>query len=518
MNPAPQAEVISFLSDSSAYAEVSSGVERHETHGAIVFLAGDRAYKLKRAVRFPYMDYSTVEARHKMCLRELDVNRRMAPEIYIGIAKIARMVDGSLYLTDGSTQENAVDWLVVMRRFPQDALLENMRRQGTLTNDVLQNAARRVARFHGASEIRCEMGGHKGVSSVIEGNLGILRQMAGEPFSQPEIALLGELSRAELEKLRGVLERRRRNGYVRQVHGDLHLNNICMIHGEPVPFDAIEFRDEFSQIDLFYDLAFLLMDLDRHGLCEGSNTVLNTYLEETLDYTGLAPLPLYLSCRAAIRAHVTMSMAQKDVNAQMARQDAMAFLNRAVEYLRPVYPSLIAVGGPSGTGKSTLARRLAPAIGAAPGAVILRSDVIRKQLWGLPPTERLPEAAYTAEFSTRVFQAIAERAEIILRTGHSVVADAVYGRPEERLALAKVAERAHAAFLGLWLNAPENILEHRISSRKNDASDATVSVLHGQLKRILPAHDWANIEAAVAPDDMLLQALRHLRKGANRRN
>jgi len=513
MSQSQQAAVISFLSKPSTYAGSPAVIERHETHGAIVFLAGDRAYKLKRAVHFSYMDYSTVEARHRMCLRELEVNRRMAPEIYLGVAKIMRNTEGSFQITDEVAEGDAVDWLVVMRRFPQNAVLENMRNEGTLSHEVLLRATHRIARFHAASEIHREAGGYQSFSSVIEGNQAILGQMLGQPFSQKKVALLGNLSRASLERIREVLEARRQSGFVRRVHGDLHLNNICMIHGEPVPFDAIEFRDDFAQIDTFYDLAFLLMDLDRHGLCQGANVVLNAYLEDSRDYTGLAPLPLFLACRAAIRAHVTMAMARQSVQQiATARQHAATFLDRAIGYLQPASPSLLAVGGVSGTGKSTLARGLAPIIGAVPGAVVLRSDVIRKQLWGITPAQRLPEAAYSAEMSARVFHTIAEQAEIILRAGHSVIADAVYGRSDERAALAKIAEHAHAKFVGLWLDAPKETLENRISSRTNDASDATVDVLRKQLEHVVAPRDWAIIEAEARPNDVLLQALRRLQQ------
>lgn len=511
MSRGPQTEVISFLSSPTAYPCHPASIERHETHGAIVFLAGDRAYKLKRAVRLPYMDYSTVALRHQMCLQELEVNRRMAPEIYLGIAKIERHADGSLQISTELADTEAVDWLVVMHRFPQGNLLEEMRRRETLTDDVLCRAARRIALFHASSEIHREFGGAKGVSSVIEGNHTVLGKMIGQPFSREKVALLGDLSRSRLNKLEGVLERRREAGYVRRIHGDLHLNNICLFDNAPVPFDAIEFRDEFANIDTFYDLAFLLMDLDRHGLRQGASAVLNAYLEQSLDYTGLAPLPLFLACRAAIRAHVTMAMAQENIEAATARRDAIAFLDRALTYLQPPEPALLAVGGVSGTGKSTLARRMAPFIGAVPGAVVLRSDVIRKQLWGIPPAERLPEEAYSADFSVKVFQTIAERAEIILRTGHSIVADAVYGLPEERDALAKVAQRVNAKFSGFWLDAPKDILEKRIAARTNDASDATIDVLRKQLGSIIPARDWIAIDADGNPEDVFAHMIRNLK-------
>lgn len=515
MSQSSQAEVVAFLSSIDAYPFRAPSVERHETHGAIVFLAGERAYKLKRAVRLPYMDYSTVELRRQMCLRELEVNRRMAPEIYIGVAKVQRRADGALFIAMDTSEAQAVDWLVVMHRFPQGRLLEEMRRNGTLSDDILRRAAKRIADFHAGSDICREFGGAKGISSVIEGNQTILGEMVGRPFSQEPVALLGNRSRAWLKKLTNVLEDRRQSGFVRRVHGDLHLNNICLFNGEPVPFDAIEFRDEFACIDTFYDLAFLLMDLDRHGLSRGANAVLNAYLERSRDYGGLAPLPLFLACRAAIRAHVTISMARENIEPETARCHARTFLDRALAYLEPRPPTLAAVGGVSGTGKSTLARNLAPTIGAAPGAVVLRSDVIRKQLWGVSPEERLPQAAYSAAFSAKVFQAIAERAEIILRTGHSVVADAVYGRPDERNTLENVARRANVAFTGFWLKAPQRVLERRIASRTNDASDATVEVLHKQLEGIAPAEDWIAIEADGEPDEVFAQAVRHLQRGGS---
>jgi aminoglycoside phosphotransferase family enzyme/predicted kinase len=456
------------------------------------------------------MDYSTVERRHEMCLREIEVNRKMAPELYIGIAKIVRRANATLQMTSDRSDGDAIDWLVVMHRFPEGGLLEDMRRRGTLSDDILRQAARRIALFHGDAEIHRESGGAACMSSVIEGNHAILSGMAGQPFLQEKIALLGELSRSMLERLESVLERRRQLGYVRRVHGDLHLNNICFFNNMPVPFDAIEFGDEFSCIDTFYDLAFLLMDLDRHGLFQGANTVLNAYLEQSPDYTGLAPLALFLACRAAIRAHVTISMARENGDAARARQTAAAFLDHALCYLRPPPPMLLAVGGVSGTGKSTLARRLAPVAGAKPGAVVLRSDVIRKQLWGKSPMEHLPEAAYSADSSAKVFQTIAERAEIILGAGHSVIADAVYGLPEEREALAKAARRANAKFIGFWLTASEDRLERRIAARTNDASDATIEVLHKQLRNIAPAQDWISIEAEGQPEDVFADALRHL--------
>ena len=502
-----QRATVAFLSHAETYG-ISGDVECHKTHGAIVFLAGDKAYKLKRAVRLPYLDYSTSERRHQMCLHELAVNRRMAPEIYLGVTPVSRLASGELLLGEASGA-HAIDWLVVMNRFAQSALLENMRKSGTLTTGILRKTGRRVAHFHKEADPTPQSGGHAGIAAAEQGNHAILSRMIGKPFSGIDVARLHEASAAHLQSLRDVLEQRRAQGHVRRVHGDLHLNNICVLDGKPVPFDAIEFREDFAEIDTFYDLAFLLMDLDCHGLCRGANTVLNSYLETCRDYDGLVGLPLFLSCRAAIRAHVTMAMTGASDPASSEKR-AIGFLKHALQYLEPPKPWLIATGGVSGTGKSTLARNLAPIIGATPGAVILRSDVIRKELWGVAETTALPAAAYTPSFSDSVFRTIATRAEAILRTGHSVIADAVYGQLGEREVLQSVAARTQTAFTGLWLEAPVETLEKRIENRKGDASDATVAVLHRQLETIVAPQTWAIIAADTDAEEMAAQALRVL--------
>ncbi len=510
-NARNQEEVIAFLSNPSAYDDQPERVERYETHGAIVFLAGEKAYKLKRAVRFPYMDYSTVERRRRMCMRELEVNRRFAPEIYEEVLPVIRDDRGQLRIGGNSTDSEPLDWLVVMRQFGQDGLLENMRRNGQLTEDILRQTGVNVARFHARAETNRAFGGYEGLLAVIGENHAALNQLSNRQLPQNKIDLLHKLSGYRLETVRGLLERRREHGYVRRVHGDLHLNNICVIGGKPVPFDAIEFRDDFAWIDTFYDLSFLLMDLDRHGLGRGANALLNAYLEQSRDYTGLGALPLFLSCRASIRVHVTMSMAHaKAIGLKAAEKDAVALLDRALAYFQPPRRRLIAVGGVSGTGKSTLARALAPAIGAVPGAVVLRSDVIRKELWGVAPMVMLSETAYAPEFSARVFKIIAERAEIILRAGHSVITDAVFGKPDERTVIATVAKRTRTPFMGLWLDAPADVLERRITQRNNDASDATIAVLGRQLRTIDPPDNWATIEATAGPEEVLVQAFRQL--------
>jgi aminoglycoside phosphotransferase family enzyme/predicted kinase len=508
-----QREVIAFLSDPASYGPDADKVTRCETHGSIVFLAGDRAYKLKRAVKFPYMDYSTIHRREQMCLRELEINRRTAPTLYLCV--LPMVWDRSNKLRFGTTGERArvADWVVVMQRFEQELLLEEMRKAGKLTCPLMRSIAETIADFHARAEPTRGFGGAHAIGEVIDENAAILRSRVGRPFGVETVRSYCEHAAASLEKIASLLDIRRNQGRVRRCHGDLHLNNICLIGERPVLFDAIEFNDAFSCIDLLYDLAFLLMDLIHHGLHEHANTVLNRYLELTEEHSGLAVLPLFLSCRAAIRAHTSVAAAEAvedGLISEANRQRASALLDQALFHLAPASPRLVAIGGPSGTGKSTVARALAPFLGPAPGAVVIRSDVVRKQLMGVEETVRLPETAYIASVTKAVYELICERAATALAAGFTVIADAVYGDENEREALCRVAEGAHVPFRGIWLAAPRQVLESRIQSRRDDASDATVAVLRAQLEFISVPEDWTSVRAAGAAEKTATEVRRAL--------
>lgn len=514
---ADQREVIAFLASPRTHGDAA--VERHETHGALVFLAGDRAYKLKRAVRFPYMDFSTPKLRRHYCLAELEVNRRTAPELYLEVRAITRGAGGELRFAPVDTPEaDALDWVLVMRRFDQAGLFEQLRQAGQLTLGRVRALAEAVAAFHGAAEPAPRHGGAAGIRDVLDTCLKVVASMAGPPqsgaaFDPHQAERLARLIWAALDRIGVTLDRRRDLGFVRRCHGDLHLNNICLIDDRPVLFDAIEFNETFACIDVLYDLAFLLMDLDRHGLRGLANAVLNRYLEIGQDHDGLVALPLFLSCRAAIRAHIAVSTAAAVGDAQKAgrkRDEARALLDQSIAYLEAPPARLIVVGGLSGTGKSTVARALAPALGAAPGAVILRSDVTRKRLMGAAETERLPPAGYTPEVTARVFDTLADKAARTLATGHTVVMDAVYGDPLQRAAIAEVAVRAGVAFDGFWLEAPPPVLEARVDARRGDASDATAEVVRLQLERIEAPAEWRRLDASRPTAEVADEIVRRL--------
>ena len=296
-----------------------------------------------------------------------------------------------------------------------------------------------------------------------------------------------------------MLERRRESGFVRQCHGDLHLRNIVLLEGRPTLFDGVEFNDEISCTDVMYDLAFLLMDLWRRHLPRHANVVCNRYLAETADFDSVSLLPLFLSCRAAVRAKTTATAAELQNDAQRRGQLhglAREYLAMADRLLRPPGPSLIAVGGLSGSGKSTLAAALAPLVGAVPGAVVLRSDEVRKRLCGVSPLEPLGREGYSSQMSERVYTTMAEHAASIVRGGHSVIVDAVYARSAARQAIEKVAAAAAVPFLGLWLDAPELELMARTDRRRNDPSDADASIVRMQREQDMGEIGWRRIDAS----------------------
>ena len=506
---ADQSEIAAFLSTPATHGAGIHGVERIDTHGAMVFLAGQRAYKLKRAVRFPYMDFSTLALRRAACEREVELNRRTAPDLYLGVVPVKRAADGRLTLGGAG---KAVDWLVLMRRFDQDGLFDRLAQAGRLTPTLLRRLADEIATFHRAAErltgAAAAGGGAVGVSAVIEGNIDELAERP-DVFDPEELGAFAKSSRAELARVQALLDRRLDAGFVRRCHGDLHLRNICAINGRPTIFDAIEFNDTIACIDVLYDLAFLLMDLDHRNLLPQANLVFNRYLEHRNDLAGLKALPLFLSMRAAVRAKVSVSLSEAKTapkEAQNLLDESRAYLLSARAYLTPCPPRLVALGGLSGSGKTYLARRLASGFGARPGALHLRSDRLRKARFGVDELTRLPAGAYSPDESRQVYAELAFRAQAGLLAGRSVIADAVYAKPEERAAIEAVARELNLPFTGLWLEAPEDVLCSRVTARRDDASDATPEVVRQQLDADSGPLSWHRLDATGAGDTVTTAA------------
>ncbi len=497
-----QSEVVAYLSSPDTHG--GAEVQCLETHASLVFLAGDLACKLKRAVRYDYLDFSTAARRRTMCEAELALNRRTAPTLYLDVVAITREADGALALAGGG---EPVDWVLRMRRFDQDGLLDRLAARHALDPALMAPLADVVARFHASADERPDLGGADGLRRVVAGNAkdfaehtGILDPDAcGRLTTDAQAAIAAHAAR---------LEDRRARGMVRACHGDLHLRNIVLLDGVPTLFDGIEFNDDLACVDVGYDLAFLLMDLWYRDLGAHANLVLNAYLHATGDLDVLPLLPLFLSCRAAVRAKTSAAAASIGDEARTAglRDRARRYLALAGDLLHPDPPVLVAVGGLSGSGKSTLARALAPLLGPAPGAVVFRSDEIRKDLLGVEPLDRLGDDAYSAGMSARVYDAMADRLVAAGAFGHAAIADGVFGRAEDRAAIEAAAARAGRRVVGLWLEAPARVLIDRVEHRTQDASDADARIVTSQLSRDPGAITWHRIEAGGAPDAVLEQA------------
>jgi uncharacterized protein len=489
-----QQKVVAFLSSPAAHG--GNAVERIDTHASILFLAGERAWKLKRAVRYDYLDYSTADQRRSMCEAEVRINRRTAPALYRGVAAVTRQADGSLAIGGAGTP---VDWLVEMVRFDQGGLLDRLAEAGVLPLNCMGPLAETIARFHHSAAGRVEHGGWEAMRRVVDGNAeGFAKEAAGilDPI---KCARLADRTRFALDRVGTLLDERRGKDMVRQCHGDLHLRNVLLLDGEPTLFDAIEFNDDISSIDVLYDLAFLLMDLWRLELPHHANVLWNAYLNETADLEGLPLMPLFLSCRAAVVAKTTATAAnlRSDADRRVELQAlANQYLTMADSLLDPPPPRLIAVGGLSGSGKSTLAMALAPSLGAPPGAVVIRSDEIRKKQRGVKPLARLGPEGYTNEVSRRVYATLMEHANTVVRGGYTAIVDAVFAESTDRDEVQHVAAAAGVPFTGLWLEAPVPVLVSRVEGRAPDVSDAGIEVIRRQLAYRLDSLRWHRINAS----------------------
>ena len=501
-----QDEVFAFLGDPATYGGLA--VKRIDTHAASVFLAGERALKIKRAVRFAFLDYSTLEKRKAACEAELAVNRPFAPEIYLRVVAITRGADGTLAL-DGKGEP--IEWAVEMRRFDDGALLSDLADEKRIDAALADALGRVVAESHAKAPIVDPAPWLAAVPRYIESNDAELRERP-ELFPPAEVEARTQASRAAWTRVRPMLEERGRKGLIRRGHGDLHLGNIVLIDGKPVLFDAIEFSPVIASGDVLYDLAFLLMDLVERSLGAVANIVLNRYLTETHrieDLDALAALPLFLTLRAAIRAKVTAARLPHAAPADALRiaQAARAYFDLARRLISPPSPRLVAVGGLSGTGKSVLARMLAPDLGAAPGAVLLRSDVERKAMLGVPETEPLPAAGYAPDVTAKVYATLATKADRVIAAGHSAVVDAVFARPDERDAIADIAAKRGIAFTGLFLTADLDTRIARVTGRAHDASDADAKIARMQEDYdVGPLDGWHSIDASGTPAETLARA------------
>jgi aminoglycoside phosphotransferase family enzyme/predicted kinase len=494
---ARQADAIALLAH-----ELGGSPRRIDTHISHLLLGQERVFKVKRAVRTPYLDYSTVALRVAACRREVELNRRTAPSLYRGVVLVSRDESGKLRIGgDGELVEVAVE----MERFPDDALLDRAVQEGRAGPREIEALAAALARFHGQATVDGTRGGAAGMARVLD-----INEAGLAAAGLVDTALADEVAgffRSALSGHAEALDRRRREGRVRHCHGDLTLRNIALIDGQPTPFDCIEFDDDLATIDVLYDLAFPLMDLWHRDRRDLANRLFNRWCDATGDTRDLALLPFFMAVRAAVRAHV-MGRQALDHGAEQSGigAEALAYLELAVGLLQPAPARCVAVGGLSGSGKSTVAAALAPDFGLAPGARVLASDRTRKRLFGVDPTTRLPPEAYEPEVSARVYAELMQGGAAVLAQGHAAVLDAVFDREADRAEAAAVAQRAGVPFAGLWLDTAARTRERRVAARSGDVSDATVEVVAAQSARELGSMSWTIVPADGSPEEVVAAA------------
>ena len=474
----------------AALGTAAEPVERLETHISTLLLHGPFADKLRQPRVLPFLDFSTAAARRHDCEEERRLNRRTAPQLYLEVRPVLGTPEAPRIGEPGDDAAGAIDWLLRMRRFDDGLLLDRLAARGALTDALVEALARRVADFHAALPASpAAWGDPAAVLAWARANFTALRDRIGA--ARQVLCDLHDWTEHEFEHIAPRLARRRAQGHVREGHGDLHLGNIVLIDGEPLPFDAIEFNPALRHGDTMGDAAFVAMDLWRHGLPRAAWRFASAYAERGGDHDGLPLLPFFAVYRALVRAQVAAIRGDEAA----LRRDLRCAASLAA--LRRARPMLLLVSGVSGSGKSTVALELLQAL----GALRLRSDAERKRLAGVAVTARpTPEQArtlYGTTMTQRTYARLNAIAADLLRAGLNVVVDAAALRRDERDAMRRLAQAAGADFRIVECLAPEPVLRERITRRiaeNHDASDATLAVLDLQ---------WRVREPLAAEEDAL---------------
>jgi aminoglycoside phosphotransferase family enzyme/predicted kinase len=460
-----------------------------ETHISWVILTGPYAYKIKKPINLGFLDFSTLAQRRHYCQEELRLNRRLAPDIYLDVILIRGTADLPRL---GGTGE-VIDYAVKMRQFPQAAQLDRLLQHGELRTEYLDAIADVVARFHLDIDIASDAsqyGKPEQVWKPVAENFSQIRERETRKPALTQLDSLYDWSLTTFERLKPVFIQRKRDGFVRECHGDLHLRNIAWFEDKPLIFDCIEFNPDLRWIDIISDLTFLFMDLIDRGQSALAYRLLNRYLTQTGDYAGLAVLPFYFVYRAMVRAKVDrIRLSQTDVSTieRAVDEDEFAgYLHLANTFSSRPKPLLMITWGLSASGKTTVSDGLLEVM----GAIRIRSDVERKRLAGIDFMTRaqadIAQGIYTPEMNQRTYAYLLAQTKTILEAGFSVIVDAAFLDVQQREPFAQLARQLQVPFVILQCVASASSLRQRICQRQGDASDADLAVLEHQLAHLRP--------------------------------
>lgn len=479
-------ELLRSLSDPKFYPHpCQDPIEVIQTHISAVFLTGDFAYKLKKSVNFGFLDFSTLEKRHHFLDRELTLNRPVAPELYLEVLPITS-AQSQLSLNGTGA---VVDYVLKMRQFPQDSLLSNRLAAGQITESDMVQLGKVVADFHRQTQTNSAIqpfGSLEQIGKAIADNYRQTEPYIGIAQTQEQFAETEAFTRNFLQQKSTIFQQRQDQQKIRECHGDLHLSNICFWNNQFHLFDRIEFNEEFRFVDVIYDIAFTIVDLDVHSRSELSNRFLNSYLEQTGDWEGVQVLPFYLCRQAYVRAKVqSILLDDPNINPQYKSQAlaaAVNFYHLAWQYAQPQVGRLIILSGLSGSGKSTVARQIAPHL----NAIHLRSDAVRKHLAQINLSERGNADLYSAAMTERTYARLLELGILLVRQGFTVILDGKFDRQRWREPAIQSAISKGLNLTFLQCVAPLGVLRDRILHRQGDISDATPDLLEAQLQQAEP--------------------------------
>lgn len=496
------ADLITRLQHSpAAFAHPAVGIECIETHISWVLLAGEHVYKFKKPLTLDFLDYSTLALRRAACEEELRINRRTAPGIYLDVVAVIGTLEAPHIVAadEVGADTPVLEWAVHMRRFAQDGLLSHLAAQGALLPVHIDQLAQHIAAFHAQAAVAAAdspWGQPETMREAVAHNFpDVLAVVAGTELTAT-LQAVQAWSVQQGEALAPLLQQRRAQGWVRECHGDLHLNNLVLIDGVPQLFDAIEFNPAFRWTDVLADLAFVLMDLQAHGRADYAWRLLNAYLEHSGDYLALQLLPYYQCYRAMVRAKVAAlrwAQLQGQPQAQAAAQQEVArYLRLAAQLITPRPRALWLATGVSGSGKSSQTQPLIEWL----GIVRVKADVERKRLFGLPALAKsadvVPGGIYTSEAGQRTYARLREVAHAVLAAGLPVLVDATCLKVAQRQPFLALAQELGVPCRILALDAPVEVLRQRVLQRASiggDPSEADVAVLEGQLKAREPLTD-----------------------------
>ncbi|MBW4675469.1 MAG: AAA family ATPase [Desmonostoc geniculatum HA4340-LM1] len=465
--------------------EVTESIQLIQTHASYVLLTGNYAYKLKKPVNFGFLDFSTLEKRQHFCQEELRLNQRGADELYLEVLPITLV--GEQYQLGGTRE--AAEYVLKMRQFPQESLLSALFEAGKLNETHLDNLGRVVAQYHSQAQtndyIR-SFGEVPNIRAAFDENYEQSEKYIGGPQTQAQFTETKEYTDKFFAERSELFATRIHNDYIRECHGDLHLRNIALWHDKILLFDCIEFNEQFRFVDVMYDVAFTLMDLEARGRKDLSNAFLNAYTEQTGDWEGLQVLPLYLSRQAYVRAKVTSFLLDDaSVRATVkeeATKTAADYYKQAWEYTKPKQGQLILMSGLSGSGKSTTARLLARHL----GAIQLRSDAVRKHLGRIPLSEKGGDDLYTPEMTEKTYTRLLSLGIILANQGFPVILDAKYDKQLLRQEAIAQATKHQLPLQIIQCTASLEVLQERLNKRTGDIADATADLLDSQLKQAEP--------------------------------